>query len=69
MYAGRPFRGIALGGLELYGWLQVASGATWGTLCIVGAIVADVIGAMIVVRTRPALPVAQTHRIGSSGSP
>jgi hypothetical protein len=46
MFARAWLRGLALGAVELIGILQVAAGHRGGTIAIVGAVAADVIGAV-----------------------
>lgn len=54
MFTRAWLRGIALGALELVGILQVAAGHRAGTIAIVGAVAADVIGAVWRVWAAPA---------------
>ena len=64
MFTRAWLRGIALGALELVGILQVAAGHRAGTIAIVGAVAADVIGAVWRVWATPqsVLPEARLHR-------
>ena len=64
MFTRAWLRGIALGALELVGILQVAAGHRAGTIAIVGAVAADVIGAVWRVWAAPpsVLPEARLRR-------
>ncbi len=64
MFTRAWLRGIALGAVELVGILHVASGHRSGTIAIVGAVAADVIGAVWRVWAAPtrALPEARLYR-------
>ena len=64
MFTRAWLRGVALGAVELVGILHIASGHRSGTIAIVGAVAADVIGAVWRVWAAPlrALPEARLYR-------
>jgi len=59
LYVGAWPRAFALAGLEAYGFYRLADAPTLGVAMIAGAVVLDVVGAMLHVRRDPPLPRAR----------
>lgn len=66
MVTGAWKRGFALAMLEIFGFLQIMHGGTLGSLPVIAAIVADLIGAFALIRDahQPTIPTARLRLTG-----